>query len=87
MRFYIRIIEYKEISITFLVIILFIYSNLKTGRIISLSTPINAWLTYNQVSMMNGDPNHDGYVSRISNTVTRISSGRTNYALMAIYAR
>ena len=67
--------------------ILFIYSNLKTGRIISLSTPINAWLTYNQVSMMNGDPNHDVYVSRISNTVTRISSGRTNYALMAIYAR
>lgn len=65
--------------------ILFIYS--KEGRIISLGTPIDAWLTYNQVAMLNGDAAHDGYVSRISNTVTRVSSGRTNYTLRAIYAR
>jgi|GEM_PF-5767741 len=65
--------------------ILFIYS--KEGRIISLNTPIDAWLTYNQVAMLNGDATHDGYVSRISNTVTRVSSGRTTYTLRAIYAR
>lgn len=65
--------------------ILFIYS--KEGRIISLNTSIDAWLTYNQVSMLNGDPAHDGYVMRISNTVTRVSSGKTNYTLRAIYVR
>ena len=61
-------------------------------RVISLSTPIDAWLTYNQVTMVqrggeDGDRDYDSYVTRISNTVTRIKQRRDKHTLRAIYVR
>lgn len=71
--------------------ILFIWTGYN-NRIISLSTPIDAWLTYNQVTMVqrggeNGDRDYDGYVTRVSNTITRIKQRENVHILKAIYVR
>lgn len=66
------------------------------GRIISLGAPMDAWLTYNQLTMVqrggeDGDRDYDGYVVRVSNTSTSPRRGAFGGwgkpTLKAIYVR